>query len=184
MKHLATVLAVSALALAAACGGSDDGADERPASPSATRTSRPTATPTRATTPTESGDAASDAPTVAPTQAPDVTQPPMIETAPPVANNPPGFPTAVQTSEETNYEYGDDGNLTGAVTTISVPAAADRDGDPLTYSWTATTGSITGNGLSATWVRAIEFGAPAPGTVVVTASDGRGGTATFTIEFL
>jgi hypothetical protein len=62
------------------------------------------------------------------------------------------------------------------------PGATDPDGDPLSYTWEATNGSITGNGLSATWVRAIQNYLVSPGTATVTASDGRGGTATYTMN--
>jgi outer membrane protein OmpA-like peptidoglycan-associated protein len=54
--------------------------------------------------------------------------------------------------------------------------ASDPDGDPLTYSWTANSGRVTGTGTEAVFDSA---GVP-PGTTVsitVKVSDGRGGTA-------
>ncbi|HXB57180.1 MAG TPA: OmpA family protein [Vicinamibacteria bacterium] len=54
--------------------------------------------------------------------------------------------------------------------------ASDPDGDPLTYSWTASSGRVTGTGTEAVFDSA---GVP-PGTTVsvtVSVSDGRGGTA-------
>jgi hypothetical protein len=85
---------------------------------------------------------------------------------------------------DTTLEYDETGQLVGAVTTItlSIPAS-DPDGDPLTYVGSASNGSIGGSGLTATWTRAIESEKPKPGEVVVTASDGKGGTASFTMKF-
>lgn len=60
------------------------------------------------------------------------------------------------------------------------PGATDPDGDPLTYTWEASNGTITGAGLSATWVRVVQNYQVVPGTVTVTASDGRGGSAAYT----
>jgi hypothetical protein len=53
--------------------------------------------------------------------------------------------------------------------------ASDPDGDSLTYSWTATGGSVDGTGPDARWTP----GNAAPGSYTVTAnvSDGHGGTA-------
>jgi outer membrane protein OmpA-like peptidoglycan-associated protein len=55
-------------------------------------------------------------------------------------------------------------------------AASDPDGDPLTYSWTASPGRITGSGADTT----LDTTGVACGTaitVTVTVSDGRSGTA-------
>ncbi len=53
-------------------------------------------------------------------------------------------------------------------------AAVDPDDDPLTYTWSATSGNFSGAGSTVTWM--------APGTsgtykITVTVSDGRGGSA-------
>jgi formylglycine-generating enzyme required for sulfatase activity len=59
-------------------------------------------------------------------------------------------------------------------------AASDPDGDPLTYSWTAETGTFTGGNTSTpTWTPALDTA----GTVSITGQvqDGRGGTAAATL---
>jgi len=61
----------------------------------------------------------------------------------------------------------------GESTTITV-TADDGDGDPLSYTWSANGGQLTGTGATATWT------APSTGgsfTISVTVSDGRGGQA-------
>ena len=186
MKVIAVPLGTVALLMLAACGGGSSD-DDATATPSARASRTATATPRPAATtapPTELP------PTEAPaTQAPAATQPtvnpppPPPPPAPPVGNNAPYFPQALTTQEETNFEYDDDGLLIGAVTTLTILPATDPDGDPVSYAWSASTGSISGGGTSATWTRDLEFGDPASGTVVVIASDGRGGTAEFTIHF-
>jgi hypothetical protein len=87
----------------------------------------------------------------------------------------------LQFSGSTQFQYDPTtGYLIGATTTINVlTPAVDPNADPLTYTWTASNGSITANGLSATWTRVIELGQPKSGTATVTASDGKGGAAPF-----
>jgi hypothetical protein len=107
---------------------------------------------------------------------------PVLRT--PGTNHDPGWPSKVSYDLSTRYKYDSTtGKLTGAVTTIKVSPAVDPDGDTLSYSWTATRGSIVGHGLTATWNRAAVTGSIQGGNVVVTASDGHGGTATYTFEF-
>lgn len=62
----------------------------------------------------------------------------------------------------------------GGSTTI-VCVANDADGDGLTYSWTATSGSITWDGSVASWVAP---GAEGTYTISVTVDDGKGGSDT------
>jgi outer membrane immunogenic protein len=52
--------------------------------------------------------------------------------------------------------------------------ASDPDGDPLTYSWSTSAGTITGSGAS---VRLDTTNAQGAATVTATVDDGRGGTA-------
>jgi|GEM_PF-4399806 len=99
-------------------------------------------------------------------------------------NHPPQFPSSVPTEAETQFHYDGVGHLDGATTTLKVLSpATDPDGDPVTYTWSATNGSIAGNGLSAAWERAIAFGQPAAGIAMITASDGKGGTDMFEFKF-
>ena len=60
--------------------------------------------------------------------------------------------------------------------------AWDPDFDALTFEWTASNGSITGNGPVGVWKRVVENSRLVPGTVTVAVSDGRGGKTTATYE--
>lgn len=53
--------------------------------------------------------------------------------------------------------------------------ASDPDGDELSYTWSASGGSISGDGAIVTWVAPEEVGAY---TITVKVTDGRGGEAT------
>jgi len=71
--------------------------------------------------------------------------------------------------------------IVGVTTEITIDAW-DPDFDPLTFVWTATNGSIAGNGPTAVWQRVIEKDRLVPGTVTVTVSDGRGGETKATFD--
>jgi hypothetical protein len=94
------------------------------------------------------------------------------------ANRPPQFPDPLNRDWKGSYQYDPNtGHLTGVISTITVLSpATDPDGNPLTYSWTATNGSITGNGLTATWSHPIANRSAVPGTATITVTDGRGGS--------
>ena len=118
---------------------------------------------------------------VPPSTQPPKTLPPVQPPVQPPPNRAPLWPNPLQFSGSTQFQYDPTtGYLIGATTTINVlTPAVDPDGNPLTYTWTVSNGSVTANGLSATWTRIIELGQPKSGTATVTASDGRGGAAPF-----
>jgi hypothetical protein len=68
---------------------------------------------------------------------------------------------------------------TGDAITITA-TASDPDGDPITYTWMASGGNVSGNGAQERWV----FGNIAPGayTATVRVDDGRGGNSTCTVD--
>jgi outer membrane protein OmpA-like peptidoglycan-associated protein len=70
-------------------------------------------------------------------------------------------------------------SLLAGETTDCRATAADPDGDPLTYTWSASAGRVTGSGADA---KLDTTGVPCGTniTVTVTVSDGRGGTASAT----
>jgi|GEM_PF-4914195 len=102
-----------------------------------------------------------------------------------LVNHPPAFPSPLWADVATSFQYdATTRELAAAQTTIRLLAAArDRDGDRLTYTWSASSGTIVGDGLRATWRRSIQGGRLVAGTVTVRASDGRGGVAVQTLSF-
>ncbi len=84
---------------------------------------------------------------------------------PPPANRPPTVQCEVERSQ-----------ILPGETVRCRATGSDPDGDPLTYSWTASAGRVNGTGTEATY----DSTGVAPGTdvsVTVRVSDGRGGTA-------
>ncbi len=67
---------------------------------------------------------------------------------------------------------------TGGSSTITCNAT-DADGDTLTYTWSSTAGTVTGAGASVTWMAPSVDGTY---TVTVTVADGKGGTATDSVD--
>lgn len=66
----------------------------------------------------------------------------------------------------------------GQASTITV-VASDPDGDTLTYSYSATNGTVSGTSATATFLAGTAAGTA---TVNVTVSDGKGGTATSSVN--
>ena len=66
----------------------------------------------------------------------------------------------------------------GKVSTIEC-VASDPDGDELSYLWSATQGSISGQGSTVTWTAPNTCG---DYTVAVTVEDGRGGKVSEELE--
>lgn len=77
-------------------------------------------------------------------------------------------------SKMDSFAYDSAGRVVGVTTTIEV-TAKDADGDLLTYSWTVSIGSITGDGSKGVWSRPIVMGRPGGGVATVTVTDGKGG---------
>jgi hypothetical protein len=179
LARLGLTLAATTLIVAAfGCGGSSSepqpeviGTVKATASP--TPTPAPTAQPATATV--SAARSATSTPTPTPTPTPSGSPSPL--------NRAPAFPQTQFKSVQTAYTKDAHDKITGAVSTLVAPAATDLDDDQLTYSWSVTTGTITNVGLTGTWVRAIADDQEAPGKVTVTASDGRGGVASFVADF-
>jgi DNA-binding transcriptional regulator of glucitol operon len=68
-----------------------------------------------------------------------------------------------------------------AMTSTIECTASDPDGDELSYTWSTSGGSISGEGSVVTWVAPNTFGTY---TITVTVTDGRGGQATQSIEIV
>ena len=77
-------------------------------------------------------------------------------------------------SHDRNYDYDRAGNLIGINEEVTVQAD-DPDQDPLTFTWTVSSGSVNGEGPKAVWERKLVNGRPEPGTIGVEVTDGRGG---------
>jgi len=90
----------------------------------------------------------------------------------PGQNRPPKIAPVI--SKMDAFDYDAAGRVVGVTTTIEIKAS-DPDGDSLTYTWTATVGSITGDGPKCVWKRPIVMGQPGPGVVTVVVTDGKGG---------
>ena len=90
--------------------------------------------------------------------------------AAPVAVNHP--PTVQVTANPAEVDEGADSTVTAD--------ANDPDGDPLTYSWRAPDGRITGSGPRVTWTA--PTGTEGSFPVTATVGDGRGGTASDTVN--
>ena len=95
-----------------------------------------------------------------------------------------GVPVAFSFGEirtETHCEYDAAGTLIAAVTTIIIspdPYWENWEGAPLTYSWTASNGGISGSGLTANWSRSVQSGRLGGGNATLTVSDGTDGSFT------
>lgn len=112
-------------------------------------------------------------PTPTPTPGPNPTPSPN--------NRPPVFPGNLKYEFSTTFQRDGSGRLTGGLTTVTITTpATDPDGDAITYSWQGTVGTVQSSGLMAIWTVPAVNGSLQRGSLTVTASDGRGGTATFT----
>ncbi|MBI4393971.1 MAG: hypothetical protein HY556_09290 [Euryarchaeota archaeon] len=120
--------------------------------------------------------------------------------AQPTGNRAPTFPSPMRVKTTTDYSYDNQyGLLNDTTTHITIETRpTDPDGDALTYTWsvaqnrysvprsacgTHNPGAVSGNGLQATWDRGVYCGKASAGTVTVVASDGKGGSAKYDVEF-
>ncbi len=87
----------------------------------------------------------------------------------------PNAPPVASCSAAKTSVYAESGEVVG----VHV-SASDPDNDPLTYSWSATGGTIDGTGTDVRWNSAGL--APGSYTVSVRVDDGRGGTATCAVD--
>lgn len=71
--------------------------------------------------------------------------------------------------------------LVGTTSLIAV-TASDPDNDPLTYSWSASTGDIIGEGSTVRF--SASFCCAGPNVVRVTVRDNAGGSASFLVDVL
>jgi hypothetical protein len=71
-------------------------------------------------------------------------------------------------------DYDAAGNMAGVDDELEVQAE-DPDGDKLTFTWTASNGTVVGEGNKITWKRLMGAGRPVPGVIKIEVSDGRGG---------
>jgi hypothetical protein len=69
------------------------------------------------------------------------------------------------------------GRQEALTTTVSVNAS-DPDGDPVTYTWRASNGSLAPAGNRVVWQRPVDFGRVHEGILVVQVEDGKGGKTT------
>jgi outer membrane protein OmpA-like peptidoglycan-associated protein len=92
-----------------------------------------------------------------------------IPPPPPPANRP---PTVKVTANPAEVEEGADSTVTAD--------GNDPDGDPLTYAWRAPDGRVTGSGPRVTWTA--PTGAEGSYPVTATVDDGRGGTASDSVN--
>lgn len=136
----------------------------------------PSPTSTGVAPPTATSSLSVFLPSLAKPPPPTATSTPIITPQP--GNRSPQFPTPLLSTTSTQMQYDGSGRLIGALTTITVVSgASDADGDPVTYSWSSTNGSISGSSLVGSWQRLLIGGRVQGGTARITATDSRGGTA-------
>jgi hypothetical protein len=88
------------------------------------------------------------------------------------ANRPPQFPSLLSWSGNTEFHYDQFGYLSGITDTFILGTpATDPDGDPITYSWHVSNGTVTSDGLTAVWTRELLGGWPRSGVLTVFATD-------------
>jgi hypothetical protein len=96
----------------------------------------------------------------------------------------PLFSGSVALQTNTALQYDQAGRLIAATTSIALAVPAASDGSPTAYTWTASSGTLTGNGATASWARQIDAsGQVTPSALTVTLTYGSGRTEVLTIQF-
>jgi YD repeat-containing protein len=80
------------------------------------------------------------------------------------------------------FRYDAAGRVIGVTTTIEI-SATDAEGDVLRYEWTASVGTIVGDGPKGVWARPLDMGRPAAGAVTVVVTDSKNGSSSRTFTF-
>ena len=109
-------------------------------------------------------------------------QPPIdgsLPTEQPPDDQPPTDEPPVNQSPVVDRLFSDYRSVKRATATTIECSASDPDGDELSYAWSATGGSIDGEGAVISWLAPEESGTY---TITVTVADGRGGQATEAID--
>jgi hypothetical protein len=111
---------------------------------------------------------------------------PATKAGPPVdgSNRPPMLEEPIKTSTDTKFEYDTAGRLSDTLTTITLASGCvDPDGDTVAFAWSATVGTLTPDGATATWSQPVSGGKPENGDVTITCSDPGGLQDSHTIKF-
>jgi hypothetical protein len=96
----------------------------------------------------------------------------------------PVFANQMSLQTNTTYQYDGAARLINATTAIAIAVPPAADGSPVTYTWAASNGTITGNGPTASWGRALVApGQPVAGSVTLTLTFTSGRTEMRTIQF-
>jgi hypothetical protein len=96
----------------------------------------------------------------------------------------PAAPEGMTLQTNTTFRYDASRKVSGATTALTISTLPPNiGGEGSTFTWATTSGTITGNGPNANWVRAIEAGQVMSGIVTVVVSGPLGTSEPLTIVF-